>query len=158
MPGGSASQQDLDPENAPTPLPLLYGDIISGAAAFAKDRGQQIQDRFDLPDTWVPPIGIELIWQTEAVAGTVWWQVEVLGAPVGTILNDPHFESSIVVDGTPGSAPYQTIKTVIADIGAHDTLEGAGTLYFRVTRLAGDSMNADAQLLAIRFPVHIYEL
>ena len=155
---GVASLGFSAPENAPTAIPLMFGDIISGAAAFAKDQGQQIQDRVDLPETWVPPIGMELIWQTEAVTGVVWWRVEVLGAPIGSIVSGPHFETSIMVEGVAGTLPYQIINTVIPDISAQGTLEGAGKMFFRLTRLAGDTLNADAQLLAIRFPVRIHEL
>jgi hypothetical protein len=149
------------PENAPTPIAVLEPTgVITGVARFdgAGTTNEFVQDHFMLPDDWVPPIELDVIWRTDANLGTVSWRVEICNVSVddttGAILSSADFGNPInagtIISGVTGS-----ITTTTIEIPA-DTFIPGDELFFRLTRNVGspgnlDTVQSPVDLISLRF-------
>ena len=143
--------------NAPTPLPIIESSgLITGVAAFAHGAGQSIQDHFTLPENWVPPVTIEILWQCDQLIGEVTWNVETLGVPPNTLLNSNNFNGVQSVTTVVGVQPLALTISTISDLNVTN-MAPEGEFFFRLTRDPSDTLTTDAQLLGLRFIILIRE-
>lgn len=142
------------PENAPTPIAIMEGEIISGAASFAKDAEQSIQDHFTLPFDWVEPLGLEILWRSSAIVGTVRWSVETCGVPIGGVLSDATFNPQNDVLANVGSGLAYELVTTTIDLDTTN-MEPEGEVFFKLKRLSSDTLTSAAELISLRFLVRV---
>lgn len=137
---------------APTAVQVVGANTITGAASFANNVVQQVQDFFILPATWVPPLDVEILWRTPLTTGSVFWQIEIVGVPIDQSLDQP-FGSPNIQAAPAGSTPYEINRTVIHNIDTTG-ISANEQLFFRFSRLGtSDTLAGAAELLALRFVV-----
>ncbi len=142
------------PENAPIPVAILEGDIISGAASFSQNVGQSIQDHFMLPSDWVGPLQVEILWRANAISGNVHWRAETCGLAIGGLLSNATFNqpNSIIV-AVADNVPLELMTTTL-DLDITNMVP-EGEVFFRFMRYPNDTLAQDAELLALRFILRV---
>ena len=153
---GIASLGFSSPENSPEPIAIPDSSgIITGAARFSPTIVQSIQDHFMLPDGWVGPLTLDIVWMTEANIGTVGWQLDLCNLHVGELLSDRVFAVPALLTHNTSMEPRvfatSTINIPGADYRVNDEL------FFRLTRLIGsiDTITEPVYLISLRFTVLI---
>lgn len=141
-------------DNAPVPISIIENGVITGAAVFSPGEGQSIQDHFVLPEDWVPPISLEILWRCPLIIGSVTWQIELLGVPLGSAITDSSFNPSQSVTDIVAQEPYALVTSVINNL-ITTNLVPDGEVFFRFARSAADSLEDNAQLISLRFIIQV---
>ena len=151
---GIASLGFSAPENAPVPIPIIENGVITGAAVFSYQASQSVQDHFLLPEDWVPPIDLQVLWRTDILIGTVSWEIETLGVPAGEAITDAVFNTPQYVSDEPAQESLALTTSVLYNLDTTNLVAGS-ECFFNFSRSAADSLEADAQLIALQFIIRV---
>jgi len=142
------------PENSPEPIVINEAGIISGAAAFRYQAGQSVQDHFMLPQEFVTPMDLEILWRSSQTIGRVDWRIQTCGIAIGESLATAEFNAIQTVESQVGGIAYELMTHTIT--GLHTTnMVPNGECFFKFSRSAVDTLTSDAELIALRFVVRV---
>ena len=149
--------------NAPSAVIVNQGNQIYGVASFTEANNYAVQDHFWLPDDWTGVIDLDIYWRAPVTIGAVTWQVRIAGMRAGSASDiqwPPWAAPATVTDLA--TTPLNGVN--ICTIPAIDTTDGfshqlvfpGDELFFEFSRqgtASSDSMNAAAELIALRFRI-----
>jgi hypothetical protein len=143
-----------------SPTPLAYVDdesgLIMGVASFAPNANQAIQDHFLLPEHWVDPLTLDIVWRTNTTIGTAIWKFESCCVPQGTILEENFFGTPQTVSTIVANSPY-SLTTSTLTINTTNFVPN-GELFFQLSRDGGsDTVDETLELISIRFGISVQE-
>lgn len=129
--------------------------LLTGAAAFAPHQNQVIQDHFVLPQGWVVPLSVDILWRANVNIGSVIWRLETCCIPTGTILEENYFNAPQTVTTIAADREYKLSTSTIEINTTPFANVTSGELFFRLTRDGGsDTIGVPVELISLRFAGH----
>ena len=144
------------PNSSPTPVSIETGALALGAASFARLVPQALQHHFTLPDDWIGPLDIELVWRASATIGNVGWQVQV-GSIRYEDLTSPPLNAPSLKYLPPGVMSDLPVTTTLLNLDVTN-IDPADELFFMISRSMIDTCITSAELLSIRFIVRRFSV
>ncbi len=139
---------------SPSAVVANLGTQIYGVARFTEGVAQTVQDHFWLPDDWTGMLDLDIYWRSPIAIGAVTWQVELAGMRAMTASDVAWTASGQVTDLA--TTPLNGMNMCTIENITGTGIQPGDELFFQFGRLgtdSGDSMNAAADLIALRFRV-----
>lgn len=153
--GVASSGLSLPSANAPAPSGIVGTQTIVGALAFDKDTEETAQDQIQLPVDFTGNIDLEIVWRAPTLTtGDVVWGIQTsFGGDDDSL--DPSWNTEDTTTDSASASGGAIVRTTISNVNKTGAAAN-DIMFFKIARKAadaGDTLNEDAQLIALRWTI-----